>query len=203
MRWPHTARGHELGSKRPGWPYPSAEWVREAERLVALADRLPAVLKGEAEPGDAAERLALARCATTRRSMPPPPGSAARRWRPTRSWPTTAASAPLQRRLLRRPGRRRPGQGRPAARRRGAGGLREQALDWLRAELAAWRRLDRRPDRPRASRRRQLRHWKSDADLAGVRDEAALAACPRPERADWRALWAEVDRLLKAAGKAP
>lgn len=28
-------RGHELGSKRPDWEYPSAEWVREAEALAA------------------------------------------------------------------------------------------------------------------------------------------------------------------------
>jgi tetratricopeptide (TPR) repeat protein len=29
-------RGHELGAKTPGWPYPSAQWVRDAERLLAL-----------------------------------------------------------------------------------------------------------------------------------------------------------------------
>jgi Flp pilus assembly protein TadD len=27
-------RGHELGSRRPDWPYPSARWVAECERLV-------------------------------------------------------------------------------------------------------------------------------------------------------------------------
>ena len=40
-------RGHELGSKRPGWLYPSGDWVREAERMNLLARRLPAVLRGE------------------------------------------------------------------------------------------------------------------------------------------------------------
>jgi serine/threonine-protein kinase len=29
-------RGHELGSKRPGWPYPSAGWVRRAQQLAGL-----------------------------------------------------------------------------------------------------------------------------------------------------------------------
>src|SRR5262249_6029987 len=52
--------GHALGSKRPGWPYPSAEWVHEAERLAALADRLPAILRGDDRPKDNAERLAAA-----------------------------------------------------------------------------------------------------------------------------------------------
>src|SRR5262245_22073523 len=37
-------RGHELGSKRPGWPYPSAQWVRQARPLAALEAKLPAVL---------------------------------------------------------------------------------------------------------------------------------------------------------------
>ena len=61
-------KGHELGSKQPGWPYPSAQWVAEAERRAALAERLAVILKGEASPKDNAERLALAgMCQETRR----------------------------------------------------------------------------------------------------------------------------------------
>ena len=41
-----------------------------------------------------------------------------------------------------------------------------------------------------------LSHWKVDADLAGVRDPGSLATLPEGERAEWRALWAEVDALL-------
>jgi hypothetical protein len=42
--------------------------VRDAERLVALERRLPAVLRGEARPADAAEQLSLAGlCALTKR----------------------------------------------------------------------------------------------------------------------------------------
>jgi hypothetical protein len=41
-----------------------------------------------------------------------------------------------------------------------------------------------------------LRHWQTDADLAGVRDADALAALPESERAAWRALWTRVDALL-------
>src|SRR5262249_33729675 len=40
-------RGHDLGSKTPGWRYPSAEWLRQAERLVELDSRLPALLRGD------------------------------------------------------------------------------------------------------------------------------------------------------------
>src|SRR5262249_7786604 len=51
--------GHEFGTKQPGWSLPSAEWVREAEQLVAFEAKLPAFLKGEFQPGDTAERLGL------------------------------------------------------------------------------------------------------------------------------------------------
>ena len=36
-------RGHELGSKSPNWRYPSAQRVREIERLVELDRKLPGV----------------------------------------------------------------------------------------------------------------------------------------------------------------
>jgi hypothetical protein len=48
-----------------------------------------------------------------------------------------------------------------------------------------------------------LAHWTKDPDLAGVRDPAALVALPEQERAGWRALWAEVDRLLLKSGSTP
>ena len=69
-------KGHELGSRQPGWPYPSAQWVAEAEQMAAMAGRLPALLKGEDRPRDDAERLALAQmCYDTKRHA-----AAARFW---------------------------------------------------------------------------------------------------------------------------
>src|SRR5262249_5375323 len=53
-------RGHELGTKQPGWRAPSAKWVSDCERLVAIEGKLPAILKGEAQPANADEQLALA-----------------------------------------------------------------------------------------------------------------------------------------------
>jgi molybdopterin-binding protein len=37
-------RGHQLGSTRPGWPYPSAQWVQQCQRLVELDARLQDIL---------------------------------------------------------------------------------------------------------------------------------------------------------------
>ena len=47
----HFERGHELGSRRKDWPYPSAQWVSECRRRIELDRRLAAVLRGEAQPG--------------------------------------------------------------------------------------------------------------------------------------------------------
>src|SRR5262249_56308301 len=43
----YLRRGHELGSKNPPWPHPSAEWVKQCERLVELDAKLPKGLKGQ------------------------------------------------------------------------------------------------------------------------------------------------------------
>ena len=44
-----------------------------------------------------------------------------------------------------------------------------------------------------------LKHWKADADLAGVRDEKELAKLPEEERAGFQQLWKDVDKLLAKA----
>jgi len=40
-------RGDELGRKLPGWSFPSADWVRDCERLVELDGRRTGLLRGE------------------------------------------------------------------------------------------------------------------------------------------------------------
>src|SRR5260370_38915079 len=56
-----TKRGHDLGSRRRGWSYPSARWVRECQGLVGLDGREHAVLRGEAQPPGAAGKNRYAR----------------------------------------------------------------------------------------------------------------------------------------------
>jgi hypothetical protein len=83
--------------------------------------------------------------------------------------------------------------------------LREQALDWLKAERDLWSKLlESGPPQNRPAIVRVLKHWQQDTDLAGVRDPDALTKLPEPERAAWRALWADVQSLLKQAeGRTP
>jgi hypothetical protein len=57
-------RGHELGSRRADWAYPSARWIedaeREAEQEAEQGGRLDQMLSGKARPRDALERIELA-----------------------------------------------------------------------------------------------------------------------------------------------
>ena len=59
-------RGHELGSRRADWIYPSGQWVEQLGRLVRLEAKLEALLRGKAAPADAVERLGLAEVAHAR-----------------------------------------------------------------------------------------------------------------------------------------
>ena len=75
--------------------------------------------------------------------------------------------------------------------------LRAQALGWLKAELSAWETVAKTAGPGNKELvAKTLTHWKADADLAGVRDPAALGTLPEAERKEWQALWADVDRLL-------
>jgi serine/threonine-protein kinase len=84
-------------------------------------------------------------------------------------------------------------------------GLRQQALDWLRADLDASRgQLDKEPATARPVVAGRMQHWLRDPDFAGVRGPEALARLPEAERHDWQRLWQNVEALgHRAAGRAP
>ena len=78
---------------------------------------------------------------------------------------------------------------------------RKQAIDWLKADLAAWSKiLESGPPQARQSISQTLQHWKADPDLAGLRDAGSLAKLPKDEQDACRALWKDVDALLARAG---
>lgn len=74
--------------------------------------------------------------------------------------------------------------------------LRRQALNWLTAEYDAWaarHRVGKRGDRTVVAT--AMRSWRQNKDLAGVREEQALAKLPLEERRSWQTLWANVATL--------
>jgi tetratricopeptide (TPR) repeat protein len=76
--------------------------------------------------------------------------------------------------------------------------FRKQALDWLRADLAA-RAARAKSDTERAAFRKFLREAvQPDPDLAGVRSLWSLLLMPADERVEWIKYWAEVDATEKA-----
>jgi tetratricopeptide (TPR) repeat protein len=191
-------RGHELGSRRDDWRYPSAEWVRQAERMVALDARLPAVLKGEDRPTDVAERVIFARLGYERQlydaaarlyteAFRADPGLADDR-RAVHAYNAACCAALAGCSQAKDD---------PPPDNAARVGLRRQALGWLRDELAAWSKLlDGGTPEARDGVQQALGHWKGDPDLAGLRDPSALAGLPADEQAACRALWSQVDGVL-------
>jgi serine/threonine protein kinase len=203
------------------------EWVQNGERLVEEDGKLSALLSGERPPADNAERLGLAWFFQE---------SKMRYTAATRFYRDAFATEPKLN--SDQPSLHRYnaacaaalagcGQGKDAAgldaneRAR----LRQQALDWLRADLQGWRKLlEKEPDKAPVVQY-QMRYWQQDRDFGsapmpvgpsiggrawwmgrelGVRSPEALAKLPESERLDWQKLWAGVAATLALAQeKAP
>jgi serine/threonine protein kinase/WD40 repeat protein/tetratricopeptide (TPR) repeat protein len=193
-------RGHELGRGRPGWRYPSGQWVKRSERLLALDRRLPGVLAGQdAGPAEQANLAELCLQYKGRyadaallygKAFAASPGLAEALSLPHRY--NAACAAALA------------GCGQGA----GAGGLsaaekarlRGQARDWLAASLVGiGKHL---ADHPASARDIEggLRSWLAEPRLSGVRDAKGLAGLPDEERRRWAELWGEVRDLMRRAG---
>jgi serine/threonine-protein kinase len=178
--------------------------LRSCEQWLALEEKLPAILQGKAKPAGAAERISLAQLCQQHKQLYAASARfyteaftdqprlaqdflAAHRY-------NAACAAALAASL----------QGKVAARLddKECVRLRKQALDWLRADLAGWTRVvAKAPPQARPLVRQKLQHWQKDPDLVSLRDKAALAKLPEPERKAWGQLWAEVDALLQRVGK--
>jgi serine/threonine-protein kinase len=194
-------RGHELGSRDSTWSYPSAAWVLQAERLAALEAKLPAFLKGEYRPKGATECLVLAAVCRNKNFH----AAATRLYADAfAANPKLADDCQAQLRYIAacHAALAAAGQGKDALKLddTAKAKLRGQALDWLRAELAAWSKLQGSvPPEARAAIAQILSHWRSAPDLAGIRDRDALAKLPTEERAAFARLWTDVAMLLKKA----
>jgi serine/threonine-protein kinase len=194
---------------------------REAEALI-LPD-LPAFLRGEYQPADNDERLALVgACQFQGRYH-----AAARLYAEAfASDPALAEDLTAECRIRAARGDKQP-VGRveelatacryPAARcaalagcGRGADGAglgeaerarwRAQARAWLRADLAVWTKaLDGGSRAARILVRKMLTQWQADPDLAGLREPSALDKLSADERQECLALWKEVAAVLDRA----
>jgi tetratricopeptide (TPR) repeat protein len=198
-------RGHELGTKRPGWKYPSARWIDQLEQAIALEKKLLAVLKGTARPANVGEQFGLGQVCYEKglyaAAVP--------------FWSGALAADPRLAGDLRNQIRYRAasaaalagtgkGQDDPPPDDMTKANLRKQARDWLRADLAAYAKMldGGNPSAPALVQQR-LQHWQTDPNLAGLRDRDALVKLPAEEREECVKLWDEVTRLAKRANKSP
>jgi serine/threonine protein kinase/tetratricopeptide (TPR) repeat protein len=180
------------------------EHLRQAERLVQLQKRLPAVIAGKDKPKDPGELLAFAQLC-----QPP--------YRPrytvatVRTFSEAFAIDPKLAEDL-SAGHRYNAASSAALAGCGQGAdadkaddterarLRRQALDWLRADLKAWgRMLDKEPDKLLPMIVQRMQHTLEDSDFAGVRGHQALAKLPEAERPSWQKLWDDVANTLARA----
>ena len=190
-------RGDELHRKKAVKKWPTADWVKDAERLVELDRDLPAVLSGERKLTTAAEYRGYGRlCGYKQRYT-----AAARFYEIAFALDPSSAddlasgdrSQAARRAVLAGLGR---GDDAPSleperARWRG------RALEWLREDLALWRKLAEGKDAGRRlAARRALNLWRTHDDLLGVRDAAAQEQLPEAERRDRKQFWADVAALL-------
>jgi Tfp pilus assembly protein PilF len=194
-------RGHELGQKRPGWRYPSADWVKEAQARVTLETRLPDALAGKYQPGSGGEWSDLARACRARKLHSAAVQCYLRAFEQT---PTLLIDPQRGNRVLalRSAALASCGQGEqaptnPVERAR----LRRQALAWLRQEASRWESaLQKATPEQQILVRRALEQLVRESDLAALRDDEALARLPASERAEWSKAWSEIEALSKRAG---
>jgi eukaryotic-like serine/threonine-protein kinase len=185
---------------------PTAQQLQRCERLLALDAKLPAILEGKDKPADNAERLALARlCQEPFKKL----YAASARF-----YAEAFADKPE---LAKNPSNGHRYNAACAAALVGCGHgkdaakldekervlLRQQALDWLKADLVLWsKQADDENPKAREAVQQQMKHWQTDPDLAGVRDKDALDKLPEAERDAWRKLWDDVAAVLAKAGDA-
>jgi hypothetical protein len=181
--------GHSLRSA-------ATRQLQLCQRLLNLEGRLPALLAGDDQPADTAEQLALAdflhsakkRYAAAVRYFAD--AFAADAALTTQRACDAACAAVLAA----------SGQGEDASKLdvKQRLRLRQQARQWLRDALQSQtQRLENADAETRTAVWQALQRWQQDAELASVRGEKALAKLPEAERAAWRQLWADVEKLLK------
>jgi serine/threonine-protein kinase len=175
--------------------------LARTERMVAVKDKLPAFLEGVYRPPNFEEWIGLAQLCLNKKCY----RAGARRFAEAfAADPKLAADPSAGHRynaacLAALAG---DGQGEDAA------GMddqerarwRKQALDWLQADLVAFRkRVEGNAAGSRNLVQQRLRHWQGDSALRGLRDREAVAGLPVEEQAACQKLWTDVEALLDRA----
>jgi tetratricopeptide (TPR) repeat protein len=187
-------QGHQLGSKQPGWTYPSAQKIADCQQLLQLDEKLVSILDGKTRPRDAVERMGLVKLCIFRKCFV--------------AAVTFFEDAAVADKSLAK-GLNRYNAACAAAMAGTCVGadtdqltvkdkaiFRQKALDWLRAELANLQEKLHADPKTAADTRDVLHYWQTDGNLTGVRQPEALSNLQEPERVGWQQFWADVKKSL-------
>jgi hypothetical protein len=175
--------------------------LRQCEHWLQLESKLARILASEVQPASAAERLEFVRLCQLKKLHA---GAAQLYAKCFAADPKIADDRKAQHRYNAACCAALAGSGqgmdsdKPDAKERAR--WRQQALDWLRADLTAYGKLLE-GGKPEAGTLvwQRLRHWRQDRDLTGLRDQDAVDKLPIEEREACQKLWADVDALLQKA----
>ena len=178
--------------------------VQGCEHDVALAAKLPAVVRGEAQPSSAHERLVYGRLCWYRglygASVRLCSDAFAADPRLAEDLSTDDSYYAARYAVLAAGGQ---GEDAKQAAKEERARWRRQSLDWLQTDLARWtKRLEDGDAKTQLTVERTMRRWRIDPALAVVRDADKPATLPEAERESWRKLWADVDDLIQRASAA-
>jgi eukaryotic-like serine/threonine-protein kinase len=199
-RWTHSAL-HLLPPSHPQHRLAAAQ-LRQCEALLAADEKLPAVLQGKASPTNPGEAISLAQMCQRHKQRH---AAAARLYADAfAAEPKLAADLKAQYRYAAACSAALAAAGQGGDARllpdKVAGMFRRWALDWLRADLAAYAKLlENDKQKNRELVQQSLQHWQKDSDLAGLRDKDAVAKLPTDQQEACKKLWFDVDALLQKA----
>jgi tetratricopeptide (TPR) repeat protein len=195
-------QGLKLAGPRAEERFPGlSRQLIELEHQAALAKRLPAVLRGAERPRDPSDALALAGIARVEEKFAAAARLSAEALAAKPDEPNDVKSSERYKAaclaVLAGCGQ---GRDNPAPDSAARAKLRNQALEWLRADLHRDASLlEGAEPSIRKEIASQLGDWQKNPDLAGVRDEAGLTQFPREEREVWKKFWSDADALREKA----
>jgi hypothetical protein len=194
-------KGHEMQVQRGVKEWPTEAWVKAAERLVDLDKEWRAVRDGERKPASAAEYAEFGQLGVYKRLYAVAAGlyqqaftrdatladdlAAGHRYQAARAAVLAGCGYDAEKDKLDAVDRAR---------------WRQQARDWLHADLALWQhRLNNGQPEDRQAVLQALNHWRTHDHLAGIRDPGRLTELPKDEQRSCQQLWSLVETLLHQA----
>jgi tetratricopeptide (TPR) repeat protein len=199
-------RAVQLKSRQGPPTQADADQLRRVERLVELDGKLPAVLRGEVRPRDAAERAEYAFVCHVRQLY----AAGARLYGEAFGvQPELARQHRYHAALASALAGTGTGKDAGGLDERQRARLRAQARAWLRDEMDVWRRRAKEPGGAGAFVLPLIDCWLRDPDLACLRDPGQMGRLPAAERREWERLWRELRELrasargTKQAGRRP